>query len=115
MSSLRHKILIAPFPFGELTSKKTRPVLCLTDPIGKYDELVLAYITTKTPKEIQPSDILLRKKDKDFERTKLLYDSTIRLHKVLTLPKDMIIGELGELGEKQIIEVKTKLTSMFHI
>ena len=91
MSTLRYKILVAPFPFGNLTSKKTRPVLCLSDEIGKYDELVLAYITTKIPSKLLSTDILLSKDNIDFKKTKLLFDSTIRLHKLLTLPKDICI------------------------
>lgn len=68
-SKLRFKILVAPFPFGELTSKKTRPVLCLTEPIGKYDELVLAYITTKIPMQLLGTDFYLSSEDIDFKNT----------------------------------------------
>lgn len=115
MHTFRYKILVAPFPFGDLTAKKTRPVLCLTDEIGKYEELVLAYITTKVPSSPLSTDILLSTNDSDFKQTKLLFDSAIRLHKLLTLPKDIIIGELGHLSSDLIEKVNKKLNLLFKI
>ncbi len=115
MSGLRYKIFVAPFPFGDLSAKKTRPVLCLTDIIGKYEELVVAYVTTKIPSPLLPTDILLTSNDRDFKQTKLLFDSTIRLHKLLTLPKDIIIGALGELSSRRIEDVEKKLALLFQI
>jgi mRNA interferase MazF len=109
---MKYKILIAPFPFGDLTTAKNRPVLCLSEPIGPYDEVILAYITSRISNRQLKSDVVLKTAEQGFLQTKLLMDSTIRLHKLFTMPKSMIIGELGELPKNKISEVQTKIRQL---
>jgi mRNA interferase MazF len=109
---MQYQILVAPFPFGDLKSQKSRPVLCLTEPVGKYQELVLAYITTKISSPLLASDVLLNKDSKDFAQTKLVHNSVIRLHKLVTLPKEMLLGELGDLSPELVKEVKRKVLDL---
>ncbi|MFH1182941.1 MAG: type II toxin-antitoxin system PemK/MazF family toxin [Candidatus Moraniibacteriota bacterium] len=112
---MKYKILFAPFPFGNLKTKKFRPVLCLTNPQGKHKELLLAFITTNITGNIMPSDLIIQKKEKDFTVTGLEKSSVIKLNKLLTLPKNMIVGQLGMLSNAQAKEVKNKLKKLLDI
>ena len=56
---LKYKIVLAPFPFGDQNARKTRPVLCLTNPVGRFDEVIVGFITSKTPEPFLSSDIKL--------------------------------------------------------
>lgn len=112
---MKYLILFAPFPFGNLKTKKFRPVLCLTNPQGKHKELLLAYITTNTTGNKMPSDLIIQRKDKDFAITGLKESSVIKLNKLLTLPRDMIVGQLGKLSSSQAKNVKKKLKKLLDI
>jgi len=72
-----YKIFLADFPFTENLSQKSRPVLQLSQPQGRYKIIVAAYITSM---KVQPlaGDISLDK----LEGTGLTKKSTIRLFKL---------------------------------
>ena len=92
---IKNKIVLVPFPFDDFSSTKVRPAICLTNSIGKYQHIIIAFISSKIPDKLLETDIILTKKDKDFESTGLTVDSVIRLHKLVTIPKNLISRELG--------------------
>jgi mRNA interferase MazF len=49
LSMTKHKVVLVPFPFDDFSSDKVRPAVCLTDPIGSHDHLILAFITSRVP------------------------------------------------------------------
>lgn len=110
---LRYKILLAPFPFGDLKTKKFRPVLCLTEPKGRHKELILAYITSNIRNNRLESDLIIKEADKDFEKTGLKTSSSIKLNKLLTLPQEMIVGQIGVLSKKRISVLRKKIKNLF--
>ena len=50
-----------------------------------------------------------------FEDTGLKVDSVIRLDKIATVLKDLVIAELGELDTHSRESVNTKLCALFQI
>ena len=80
----KYKVVLVPFPFDDLSSSKVRPAVCLTEPIGKYRHVVLAFITSKVPKEILETDVLIAVDDEDFEISGLRISSALRLHRMMT-------------------------------
>ena len=45
----------------------------------------------------------------------LKVDSVIRLDKIATVLKDLMVGELGELDDGLKVEVNTKLAALFRL
>ena len=45
----KHKVVLVPFPFDDLSSNKVRPAVCLTDPIGPHRHVILAFISRYRP------------------------------------------------------------------
>ncbi|GDZ95047.1 transcriptional modulator of MazE/toxin, MazF [Planktothrix agardhii CCAP 1459/11A] len=43
------KVVLVPFPFDDLSATKVRPAVCLTNPIGQYNHIILALITSTIP------------------------------------------------------------------
>lgn len=105
---LKYKIVLAPFPFGEQNTRKTRPVLCLTDEIGKFEEVVVAFITSQTPDPLLKSDIKLLANSE----TGLKKESVARLHKVFTLPKSQILGKLGEVSKSNQKKIQKSILEL---
>ncbi len=99
---MKGKIVLVPFPFTDLTSAKLRPALVIYE--GEEDA-ILVFISSQIPSTPSDTDIIITKKDAGFKKTGLKVDSVIKLDKIATVLKDLIIGELGELNE----EIKQKI------
>ncbi len=57
---IKNKVVLVPFPFDDFSNLKIRPALCLSNLIGKYDHVVIAFISSKIPDEILETDILIK-------------------------------------------------------
>jgi mRNA interferase MazF len=109
----KHKIVLIPFPFDDLSGTKLRPALCLTDPIGTHRHVVLAFITSRIPDELLETDLVLDTTQANFEATGLRVASTIRMHRLITLTTAFIKRELGELPPTVRRQVSAKLKRLF--
>src|SRR2546425_3359002 len=89
-SAMRHKIILVPFPFDDLTGSKVRPAVCLTEAVGMYRHIVLAFITSVVPAQLEPTDLLLDPSNADFARTGLRVRPVLRLHRMVTVPVKII-------------------------
>ena len=87
--------------------------MCLTEPIGRYRHVVLAFITSKVPEDLLETDILIATDDEDFEISGLRVSSALRLHRMMTATTNIIQRELGQLSEKKQEIVKRRLSALF--
>lgn len=113
LSTMKGKVVLVPFPFDDLTTTKVRPAVCLTDPVGLHRHIVLAFITSRTPNPLLPTDIVLDPKQPDFASTGLRVQSTIRLHRLMTLSTTMIVRDLGMLPTAAHQRVIAALNRLF--
>ena len=90
-----------------------RPAVCLTDPIGPYRHIILAFITSRIPPDLVDSDLVIDMNHEDFSRTGLRLTSTVRLHRVMTVRIGIIKRKLGTLSDTQRTEVGGRLRRMF--
>jgi mRNA interferase MazF len=102
-----------PFPFDDLSSSKVRPALCLTSEIGVYHQVIIAFISSKMPEELIESDLVIRLNSDDWIGTGLILDSVIRLHKIVTIPKFLIVRKLGLISRNVEQLVYWKLRHLF--
>ena len=105
---MKGKIVLVPFPFTDFSASKLRPALVLYE--GDRD-VVVAFISSKIPPQPTESDVIITKNHPEFPLTGLKVDSVIKLDKIATLSKNLIIGEIGELErplEKKLIGNCTK-------
>jgi mRNA interferase MazF len=65
---LKGKIFLVPFPFTNLTAVKLRPALVLFE--GERD-VVVAFVSSRVPGELKPTDILIEETHPDFKITGL--------------------------------------------
>lgn len=111
----RFKIVLVSFPFDDFSTTKVRPEICLTDVVGKHRHRVVAYITSEPPDDLLETDITLSPMDDGFSVSGLKVSSTIRLHKLVTIPSSMIKRELGRLPEANHLELVNKLKVLFQL
>ncbi len=60
-----------------------------------------------------PTDIPIRKNDIDFNSAGLKTDSVIKVDKVATIDKKIIIGEIGFVSDRMIEMIENKLKIVF--
>ncbi len=111
----RGKVVLVPFPFDDLSSTKVRPAVCLTDPIGPYRHVILAFITSRIPADVLDTDIVLDPAQSDFRLTGLKVPSTIRLHRLMTVTTSFIRRELGRVSPRVEREMSEKLRRLFSL
>jgi mRNA interferase MazF len=109
---MKGKIVLVPFPFTDLTAAKLRPALVIYE--GNQD-VILAFISSKIPSELSEVDVLITKNRSGFRNAGLKVDSVIKLDKIATVLKDLIVGEIGEINEELRKEVNQKLKKILEI
>lgn len=108
---MKYKIVLVPFPFDDFSGTKVRPAVCLTEKIGKFNHVVIAFITSKLSKDKTETDIELEKGDE----TGLKVNSLLRLHRLTTIPYDLIENQLGQIPARKKTEIKQKLSLLFEL
>lgn len=111
---MKHNIVLVPFPFDDFTTTKVRPALCLTSAIGKFDQIIIAFISSKIPSQPLRSDIIVLTSTQDWEDTGLKVDSVVRLHKIVTIPESLIKRKLGYLNKNLQEVVNRKIIQLFN-
>ena len=87
-------IVLLPFPFTDLSGGKYRPAIVLID---SEEDVTVCFITTQI-KWYSEFDISVQ--PSDFNGLKKV--SLIRLNKIATLDKELIIGRIGILEDHYI-------------
>jgi len=96
-----------------MTAGKVRPAVCLTDPIGPYRHVVVAFVSSQMPVNLATTDVVLDPQREDFAATGLRVASVLRLHRLVTLTTALIRRELGKLSPAWQDEVDQKLAVLF--
>ena|ERR1035438_556388 len=107
------RVVLVPFPFDDMTASKVRPAVCLTNPIGPYRHVVVAFVSSQMQANLVATDVVLEPQSKDFGATGLRVASVLRLHRLVTLTTALIHRELGKLSQAWQDEVDQKLTVLF--
>ncbi len=103
------QVVLATFPFSDLSSDKLRP--CLVIGIADSNDILLCQITSKS----YGSRKSVRLLKSDFSRGSLVVNSFIRPDKIATLDKAKIKRELGTITETKLNKVKERLKVILEI
>lgn len=109
---MKGKFVLVPFPFTDLTASKLRPALVLFE--GKSD-VVVAFVSSRMPDVMPGPCIRISEDHEEFRSTGLKIASVVRLDKVATVLKTLIVGELGEAGPNLRKEINNKISEIYWI
>jgi mRNA interferase MazF len=112
---VKNSIVLVPFPFDDFSMSKVRPALCLTSEIGIYNHVIIAFISSRIPDDLNESDLIITKHSENYTGTGLTTDSVIRLHKMVTIPKSLIKRKLGVISSSIELEISEKIRSIFDV
>ncbi len=100
-------IILVPFPFTDLTGSKKRPALILV--VDNLD-VTVSFISTQLHWQ-ETNDLLLQPDSTNG----LKKPSLVRISKISTIDKTLVIGRLGSIDSNQIEDLDKKLIQLFDI
>lgn len=101
-------IVLAPFPFTDVSGSKVRPCVILYKQDHGEDCIVL-FISSKIQTSLNVFDL----KIKATPLNGLKRDSVLKIDKIATLQKKIFIGELGKLEPLVLKALDKKLKQLF--
>jgi len=105
-------VILVAFPSTDLTRGKLRPALVLAEMPGRHKDVLLAMISSKTHQFIVGFDELIKTSDSDFSSSGLKTTSVIRLSRLATVEKRIIVAKLGEIDERRLIILYNRLIAL---
>lgn len=102
-------LVLIPYPFTDLSSKKKRPALIVSNKKynNKNKDLILCAVTSSPKKRYGHINLM----QKDMKNGKLLKESKIKTNRIFTLAKELIIKKFGEIKEKKYKETFKSIMS----
>ena len=104
----RGSVVLAIYPFTDLSSAKRRPALVVSATGRPGRDCILAFITSRTGR-IEATDLILDPTDEDVVATGLRVVSVVRCGKLMTLDRSLLTGRLGRVSERLLAEVGIRL------
>lgn len=109
-------VILTPFPFTDLSGTKVRPALVVSSSARKGSDLIIAFISSVyNPSQLQPTDFPLIAGSSDFDLSGLKTNSILKLDKLATIDRKIIIGELGNLSTSTMKAVLDKIKIVFDL
>lgn len=104
-------VVLVPFPFTDLSILKKRPALVLaTIRPKKLPPLhIIAMITSRIDSEVIDGDLVL----KGWQKYGLLYQSKVRLAKVVSIEENIVDGKLGSVSSSEWKKIKQTFLKLF--
>ena len=101
------EIVILPFPQTNLRPGKRRPALVIVSlPLGN---LILCQITTQT----RADEYCVALARAELDRGQLAVDSFVRVNRLFTVEKSVVLYVAGRVKDSKLSEVRMKLRELF--
>jgi len=101
-------VILTPFPFTDLAGQKNRPTVVVSSSRRLGEDVIVAFISS-VARDQSETDLLVSRSRLDFGATGLKRDSIIKLDKLATISRKIVLGRLGDLSPDLLEEVNEKL------
>ncbi len=102
-------VVVAPFPFSDLSASKKRPALVIATLTG--DDVILCQITSKTVAD----SYAIAMTSADFSSGRLPQSSNIRPNRLFTADSNIILYRAGMLSQPKTQEIIKKLVQILSV
>ena len=107
----RGDVVLTRFPFTDLTGASLRPALVVS-PGQIGEDVVLVAISSIVRGSWVPTDYVVGTNHPEFPLTGLRVTSVLRLHKLVTVERAVIVRRLGRIGLQLQAEVDRPLPTV---
>ena len=109
----RDDVVLVSFPFTDLSGQKLRPAVVVGRVSG--DDVIVAFVTSQSVTRSEPSGCVVAPDHPEFGPTGLRTGSTIRLDKLATLERRLVVRRLGHVGPRIRAAVASALRYTFEL
>jgi mRNA interferase MazF len=102
-------LVLVPFPFTDLSGQKVRPALMLH--VSRGEDCIVAFVSSDASRKIAPFHVIVPTTTKNG----LKVDSVVRVDKLATLQKKIILGEIGVLEDGARQKIKQEIRKLFKL
>ena len=102
-------IVLSKFPFTDLSTFKRRPAIIVSGSKKKGNDIILAFISSKVTEPIEDTDYIIEINHIDFKYTGLKMRSVFKMDKLVTIEKNLIVGEIGKVSSSILQELDKRL------
>ncbi len=103
-------IILIPIPFTDLTSQKKRPAVIISN--DSYNETHEDIVVVALTSNIEPRDFSLMLTGNDLEEGTLKVTSMIRVDKIYTLNKSIVLKTFGKVKPDILSRIKDSLLNL---
>jgi mRNA interferase MazF len=103
-------VVVLSYPFSDLSAAKVRPALVISsDSYNQNSQDAVFILITSNISRRGPFDVVVTKTHPEFSLSGLRFDSAIRIDKITTLNKRVVVATIGRFGPKLATEVEKQL------
>ena len=105
------ELVLLPYPFSDQVGSKVRPAIIVSnDNFNKRcEDCVMVPLTTLIKDE--PFSLIVNQDS--LESGKLLKQSRVRIDKIFTIKKSLIIMQIGKINDKTLEKIKIEINKIF--
>lgn len=104
------QVVLALFPFSDLTQAKKRPVL-LIKPLGSHKDWLVCMVSSRLHQGEAGLDMVMDSENPEFKQTGLKVSSLFRLSRLAILDEEILLGPLGAIQDETLVLLKQRLSS----
>jgi mRNA interferase MazF len=108
----RRELVLARFPFTDMSDAKLRPLLVLAEVPGSFRDFLVMFVSSQLNQAVPGLDLVLDANHPAFAATGLKVASVFRTAKIATLSEALLVGSLGRLDPALFDEVVGRLTDL---
>lgn len=108
-------IVLAPFPFTDLSQSKLRPAVILWVSSTGSQDTTICFISSQNLTDLKPEELLISDSDPEFKNTGLKVSSKVVVSRLVTLDRNLITRRIGYLGINQTKLLNTLLKEAFRL
>jgi mRNA interferase MazF len=114
MSLKKGDIVLAHFPFSDLSETKLRPAIVLW--VDQYDrDVTVCFISSQNVNILEAEEFTMNPSDLEFAKTGLKIESKVRVSKIATLKRVLLTRRIGQLGIDYLKKLNHCLTIAFQL
>jgi mRNA interferase MazF len=107
-------VVLVNFPFTDLSQVKLRPAIVLwVDLVGS--DVVVCAVTSQKVDQLSDGEFPLNIANPEFSVTGLRVPSKVRVTRLVTLERQMVIRKLGKLGEASLQKLNRHMVKAFKL
>lgn len=107
-------IVLVPFPFTDLSQNKLRPTVVLWS-TSTSNDVTLCFISSQSIENLSEGEFIIHPSDTEFRNTGLKVVSKVRVTRIVTIERSLILRRLGKLSSKHVQQLNLARIQVFRL